>query len=82
MGEWLNIDQIEYWIDPNGYMATGWREFTNGEWYYFRESGAMAANYWTLDNGKWFYLGSSGAMLTNARTPDGYWVGADGVWVQ
>ena len=82
VGEWLNIDQVEYWIDPNGYMATGWREFTNGEWYYFRESGAMAANYWTLDNGKWFYLGSSGAMLTNARTPDGYWVGADGVWVQ
>lgn len=27
------------------------------------------------------YLGSSGAMLTNARTPDGYYVGADGAWV-
>lgn len=81
-GEWLDLEDAEYWIDSNGYMATGWRQFTNGEWYYFRGSGAMAANYWTLDNGKWFYLGNSGAMLTNTRTPDGYWVGADGAWVQ
>lgn len=79
-GEWLNLGQAEYWIDSDGYMATGWRHFTNGAWYYFRSSGAMAANYWVEDKGKWFYLGSDGAMLTNARTPDGYELGADGAW--
>ena len=75
------MDQAEYWIDGDGYMATGWRQFTNGAWYYFRSSGAMAANYW-VEDGKWFYLGSQGAMLTNTRTPDGYQVGADGAWIQ
>ncbi len=79
-GEWLNLGRTEYWIDSDGYMATGWRHFTNGAWYYFRSNGAMAANYWVEDKGKWFYLGSDGAMLTNARTPDGYQLGADGAW--
>ena len=65
----------------SGYMATGWREFTNGSWYYFKDSGAMAADEWAADNGKWFYLGSQGAMLTGVRTPDGYELGADGAWI-
>ena len=72
---------MDYWIDPDGYMATGWREFTNGSWYYFKDSGAMAADEWAADNGKWFYLGSQGAMLTGVRTPDGYELGADGAWI-
>ncbi len=76
-GEWLNLGRTEYWIDSDGYMATGWR---HGALYYFRSNGAMAANYWVEDKGKWFYLGSDGAMLTNARTPDGYQLGADGAW--
>ncbi len=79
-GEWLNLDGTEYWIDANGYMATGWRLFVNGDWYYFRSSGAMAKNYWVQDNGKWFYLGANGTMLKNTVTPDGYTLGADGVW--
>ncbi len=79
-GEWLSLGQKEYWIDSDGYMATGWRHFTNGAWYYFHSSGAMAVNYWVEDKGKWFYLGSDGAMLTNIRTPDGYELGADGAW--
>ena len=80
-GEWLKVDGVDYWIDPDGYMATGWREFTNGSWYYFKDSGAMAADEWAADNGKWFYLGSQGAMLTGVRTPDGYELGADGAWI-
>lgn len=81
-GEWLDLKGTEYWIDPDGYMATGWRQFTNGAWYYFYSNGAMAANRWVQDQGKWFYLGSQGAMLTATRTPDGYQVGADGAWIR
>ncbi len=81
-GEWLLLSDADYWIDGNGYMANGWRLFTNGDWYYFRSSGAMATDYWVEDNGKWFYLGSQGAMLKNTVTPDGYTLGADGVWIE
>ena len=62
-------------------MAIGWRNFTDGSWYYFHSTGAMAKNVWVEDNDKWFYLGSSGAMLTNTTTPDGYQVDESGAWV-
>ncbi len=81
-GQWLSVDQTDYWIDPDGYMATGWRQFAGGEWYYFRSSGAKAVNYWVEDSGKWFYLGDRGVMLKDTRTPDGYRLGADGAWIQ
>ena len=71
----------DYYFDDNAYMATGWRNFTDGSWYYFHSTGAMAKNVWVEDNDKWFYLGSSGAMLTNTTTPDGYQVDESGAWV-
>ena len=43
--------------------------------------GIMDVNQWKQDAGKWFYLGADGAILKNAVTPDGYTVGADGVWI-
>lgn len=79
--EWMTIDGQDYWFDSNGYMATGWRQYSNNTWYYFRSSGAMARNYWAQDQGKWFYLGADGSMMRNATTPDGYQVGADGAWI-
>lgn len=79
--EWMTIDGEEYWFDSNGYMATGWRQYSNDAWYYFRSSGAMAKNYWAQHNGKWFYLGADGSMMKNTTTPDGYQVGADGAWI-
>ncbi|MFR4439389.1 MAG: serine hydrolase [Hungatella sp.] len=79
--EWMTIDGEEYWFDSNGYMATGWRQYSNDAWYYFRSSGAMAKNYWAQSNDKWFYLGADGSMLKNTTTPDGYPVGADGAWI-
>lgn len=81
-GQWLSVDQTDYWIDPDGYMATGWRQFAGGEWYYFRSSGAKAVNYWVEDSGKWFYLGDRGVMLKDTPTPDGYRLGSDGAWIQ
>lgn len=80
--EWLLLDQIDYWFDSNMYMATGWRQFSNGAWYYFKPSGAMAKNYWAQNDGKWFYLGADGVMLKNTTTPDQYKVDENGVWQQ
>ncbi|MEG2348923.1 MAG: serine hydrolase [Hungatella sp.] len=78
--EWLTLDSYDYWFDSNAYMATGWRQFSNGAWYFFKPGGAMEKADWVMDQGKWFYLDSDGVMLKSAKTPDGYLVDEFGVW--
>ncbi len=73
---WQLVNGTWYWFAQNGAMATGWQKI-DGSWYYLSGSGAMLHDCWVGN----YYLGSSGAMLTNAWTPDGYYVGVDGVWV-
>ena len=81
--EWKTINGKEYWFDSNQYMATGWRQFVGGIWYYFQPDGSLAKNAWVQNSaGQWFYVGSTGEMLRNTTTPDGNYVNADGVWVQ
>lgn len=75
---WLKDGGTWYYLNKSGSMATGWVK-DNGSWYYLKDSGAMATG-WIKDNGKWYYLASSGNMLSNTRTPDGYYVDANGVW--
>lgn len=75
---WLKNGGTWYYLKDSGSMATGWIK-DNGSWYYLKDSGAMATG-WIKDNGKWYYLASSGNMLSNTRTPDGYYVDANGVW--
>lgn len=75
---WLKDGGTWYYLKDSGSMATGWIK-DNGSWYYLKDSGAMATG-WIKDNGKWYYLVSSGNMLSNTRTPDGYYVDANGVW--
>ncbi len=81
-GEWLRLSDATYWIDSNGYMATGWRQYNNGAWYYFKSSGAMAKNTWVEDNNKWFYLGGEGYMLKDTTVDGRYRLNSEGVWVQ
>ena len=71
------IGNQTYYFDANGYMVIGWQNI-NGKFYYFNASGAMVTNTWVGN----YYLGSDGIMLTNTTTPDGYYVGADGAWMQ
>jgi len=78
---WQTIDGLDYWFDGDGYMATGWRQYSNGAWYYFKPSiGYMMKNCWIEDGGNWYYLGADGALLTNTTTPDGYPVDENGIW--
>ena len=75
---WLKDGGTWYYLEDSGSMATGWIK-DKGSWYYLKDSGSMATG-WIKDNGKWYYLASSGNMLSNTRTPDGYYVDANGVW--
>ncbi len=80
--EWLTMDGLTYWFDNTGYMATGWREFKDGSFYYFYPAdGHMAVNCW-LQDVDWYYFGTDGKLLTNTVTPDGYTVNEYGIWVQ
>ena len=46
-------------------------------WYYLQENGAMLKNCWISN----YYVGDNGAMYTDRWTPDGYYVGGDGLWI-
>lgn len=81
--EWQTINGKEYWFDSNQYMATGWRQFVGGVWYYFGNDGALAKNTWVQNSqGQWFYVGANGEMLKNTTTPDGSYVNESGVKVR
>jgi hypothetical protein len=78
--KWVNVGGVWYFLKADGVMATGWYN-DNGTWYFLKSSGAMATG-WVQDGGAWYYLNASGAMLANTTTPDGYFVGSNGAWVQ
>ena len=65
-----------YHFDAQGYMETGWI-WDGAAWYYLQENGAMLKNCWISN----YYVGDNGAMYTDRWTPDGYYVGGDGLWV-
>ena len=77
-------------ITPDGYYVNssgarqnylpGWLQNERG-WKYVLNNGYYAASTWIEDtDGKWYYFDMSGYMRTDYDTPDGYHVGADGVW--
>ena len=76
------INGKQYWFDENGNMLEGWRQDGSGAWYYLTPGqGALRTNSWLLYKNQWYYLGSDGKMLTDSRTPDGYLVNKEGIWI-
>lgn len=76
------INGKQYWFDENGNMLEGWRQDGSGAWYYLTPGqGALQTNTWLLYKNQWYYLGSDGKMLTDGRTPDGYLVNKEGIWI-
>lgn len=60
-------------------LAGTWQPQTIVQWKYQNDDGSYQRG-WVEDDGKYYYMGTDGIMLTDTRTPDGYYVGADGVW--
>ena len=71
------IENETYYFTSNGYVKTGWLSINN-DWYFFKESGCMVTSNWVGS----YYMDSEGKMKTNSFTPDGYYCGADGVYVR
>lgn len=66
---------------PAAPFAAGWIQGANGAWFYDAENGTRLHSTWIESGGAWYYLGSDGRMLTDTTTPDGYYVGSDGKWI-
>ena len=71
------IENETYYFTSNGYAKTGWLS-VNNNWYFFKNSGCMVTSNWAGS----YYMDSEGKMKTNSFTPDGYYCGADGVYVR
>ena len=65
-----------YYCGSDGAYVTNCWIKVNGKYYYMNAAGTVTKNAWVGS----YYLGSDGAMLTNTYTPDGYYVGSDGLW--
>ena len=79
-GSW-QLDQNGWWyLNSDGsYTVNNWQQIGD-KWYYFNQNGYMQTG-WVLWQGAYYYLGDYG-MLTNSWTPDGYYVGNDGRWLE
>lgn len=70
-----------YYFGEDGKMVTGWYSTTTSygtTWHYLTADG-NAYTGWVQSGDDWYYI-SNGLMTTNYVTPDGYVIGADGVW--
>ena len=84
---WELIGGAWYAFGADGYAKSGmvFDPAQNG-WFYIDINTGMKTGWQQID-GKWYYFnsssdGSKGIMYVNRNTPDGYTVGADGVWIQ
>ena len=83
---WLHDEQDTqfYYLDKKtGIMAVGWTEI-DGHYYYFSED--PESDNWYQYGGEWTTRNrndiSIGSMYVNRRTPDGYYVDANGHYVE
>ena len=58
-------------------MKNNWQQI-DGKWYFFDENGYRKTG-WVSWKEQWYFLNENGEMLTNPVTPDGKYVGEDGV---
>ena len=75
-GQWNQVDEKWYYVNPDGSFAAGWNKI-NGNWYYLSEEnnsyGEMYCNAVTPDQ---YYVGASGAQVTQEG-----WINAGYAWI-
>ena len=69
-----------YFYDWGGMASDWWYEASDG-WYFFGGSGAMKSAQWLEWEGDWYYLTETGRMAVDTEV-GGFYVNADGVWVE
>ena len=79
---WTKVRNTWYYFNDYGAAVVKIWLKSGGKWYYMQEDGTMATNKWIKWYNKWYYVGKDGAMYANRKTPDGYYVNSNGVWVQ
>ena len=72
-------DTIYTDLDGNGVMLSGWVD-VDGSTYYLSDSGAMLTG-WQWFGDQCYYFDSSG-RLARDTVVEGYYVDANGVWIQ
>ncbi len=78
---WLWDNGHWYYLSGSGAMKTGW-VLSGSKWYYLNTSGAMVTG-WVEWKGDWYYMNTpNGDMAVDTKTPDGYYVNSDGIWVK
>ncbi len=82
-GSWqMAADNVRKWgrFNDGSWPSSQWM-LISGAWYYFDASGYMCTGWQTIGGNSYYLDPSTGVMWVNQRTPDGYWVNQDGVWV-
>ena len=80
---WLDLDGKTYFFGSDSIMCTGWKQFTNSDWYYFNpQDGSMVSGKWVTQNGKSYYLQQNGTMAKSKVIDNKYRVDANGVYVE
>ncbi len=80
---WLDLDGKTYFFGSDSIMCTGWKQFTNSDWYYFNpQDGSMVAGKWVTQNNKSYYLQQNGTMAKSKVIDNKYRVDANGVYVE
>lgn len=89
---WTLINQEWYYLSQDtGEMVTGWvMGPQDGYWYYLDSGSGKLLTGWQMIGGRYYYLNETkensdkpyGALYRAEKTPDGYWVGDDGVWIR
>lgn len=63
VSEWITVNSVKYCVDSDGYMITGWKEFTNGNLYYFDpQTGALKINTWVNTPSGAYFLQIDGSL--------------------
>lgn len=76
--EWKKNDKGWWYEEADGSYPTNAWKLIKDKWYYFDNVGYMVENRWVGN----YYLGADGAMLVSTSTPDGYYVDANGKWIE
>lgn len=69
---WIYVKGRWYWLEPDGIMASGWKELNGKKYYLMPSTGEMAVG-WVKDGQNWYYTGIDGAMQTG-------WIETEGKW--